>query len=75
MENTRFYTERRWGGLSTRITGLGHPRPQRETLDHFGRSHGRNGLKGGFTVYEKESPQKHQRHVHRSESVSSRKTP
>jgi hypothetical protein len=23
---------------------------------------------GGFTVYEKESPQKHQRRVHRSES-------
>ena len=31
--------------------------------------------RGGFAVYEKESPQKHQRHVHRSESVSSRKTP
>jgi hypothetical protein len=27
------------------------------------------------TVYEKESPHKHQRHVHRSESVSSWKTP
>jgi hypothetical protein len=27
-------------------------------------------VKGGFTVYDKESPQKHQRHVHRSESVS-----
>jgi hypothetical protein len=38
--------------------------------DATGRSHGRNGSKGGFTVYEKESPQKHQRHVHRSESVS-----
>jgi hypothetical protein len=35
----------------------------------------RNGSKGGFTVYEKESPQKHQRHVHRSEPISSRKTP
>jgi hypothetical protein len=46
-----------------------------QTFDHFGRSHGRNGSKGGFTVYEKESQQKHQRHVHRSESVSSRKTP
>jgi hypothetical protein len=49
--------------------------PREKTFDHFGRSHGRNGSKGGFTVYEKESPQKHQRHVHRSESVSSRKTP
>ena len=28
-----------------------------------------------FTDYEKESPQTHQRHVHRSESVSSRKAP
>jgi hypothetical protein len=31
---------------------------KRKTFDHFGRSHGRNGSKGGFTVYEKESPQK-----------------
>ena len=31
--------------------------------------------RGGFAVYEKESPQKHQRHVHRSESVSSREIP
>ena len=44
--------------------------PREKTFDHFGRSHGRNGSKGGFTVYEKESPQKHQRHVYRSESVS-----
>jgi hypothetical protein len=49
--------------------------PKEKTFDHFGRSHGRNGSKGGFIVYEKESPHKHQRHVHRSESVSSRKTP
>jgi hypothetical protein len=42
----------------------------KKRVHHFGRSHGRNGSKGGFTVYEKESPQKHQRHVHRSESVS-----
>jgi hypothetical protein len=43
---------------------------QTKTFDHFWRSHARNGSNGGFTVYEKESPQKHQRHVHRSESVS-----
>ena len=53
--------------------------PDLDTLDprdkHFGRSHGRNGPKGGFTAYEKESQQKHQCHVHRSESVSLRKTP
>jgi hypothetical protein len=51
--------------------------PQRlmQEWHQFRRSHGRNGSKGGFTVYEKGSPQKHQRHVHRSESVSSRKTP
>jgi hypothetical protein len=30
----------------------------------------KNIYKGGFTVYIKESPQKHQLHVHRSESVS-----
>jgi hypothetical protein len=66
---------RKRGRISTRIAGLGHPWPQRKTFNHFGRSHGRNGPKGGFTVYEKESPQKHQRHVHRSESVSSRKIP
>ena len=54
--------------ISTRLS-------KRKAFHHFGRSHGRNGSKGGFTVYEKESPQKHQRHVHRSESVSSRKPP
>ena len=69
-----FIRNRIWSGLSTRFTGLGHPRPQRKRFNHFERSHGRNGPKGGFTVCEKKSPQKHQRHVHRSESVSSRKT-
>ena len=75
MENTRLYTERRWGGLSPRIAGLGHTRPQRKTFNHPRQSHGRNGSKSSFSVYEEESPQKHQCHVHRSESVSSRKTP
>ena len=70
-----FIRNRRWSGLSTRFTGLGLPRHQRKTFNHFGRSHGRNRSKSGFIIYEKESPQKHQRHVHRSESVSSRKTP
>jgi hypothetical protein len=65
----------RWSGISTRIAGLGHPRPQRKTFNNPGRSHGRNGSKSSFSVYEEESPQKHQCHVHRSESVSSRKTP
>jgi hypothetical protein len=27
--------------------------PREKTFNHFGRSHGRNGPKGGFTVYEK----------------------
>jgi hypothetical protein len=30
---------RRWSGLSTRFTGLGHPRHQGKTFNHFGRSH------------------------------------
>jgi hypothetical protein len=34
---------------------------------------GRNGAKGGVTVYEKESPQKHQRDVHRTELIPQRK--
>ena len=29
--------------------------PREKTFDRFGRSHGRNGSKGGFTVYEKKS--------------------
>ena len=67
-----FIRNRRWGGISTRIAGLGHPRPQRKTFNHPRRSHGRNGSKSSFSVYEEESPQCH---VHRSESLSSRKTP
>ena len=63
------------GWTFTKDCGLGHPRPQRKTFNHLRRSHGRNGSKSSFSVYEEESPQKHQCHVHRSESVSSRKTP
>ena len=73
MEITRLYTNRRWGGLSTRIAGLGHPGPRDKHLiildDLMDETDQR------VAVYDKESPQKHQRHVHRSESVSSRKTP
>ena len=54
-----FIRNRRWSGLSTRIAGLGHPRPQRKTFNHPRRSHGRNGSKSNFTVYEEESQQKH----------------
>jgi hypothetical protein len=35
--------------LSTRFT----LNPREKTFNHFGRSYGRNGPKGGFTVYEK----------------------
>ena len=49
--------------------------PREKTFNHPRRPHGRNGSKSSFFVYEEESPQKHQCHVHRSESVSSRKTP
>jgi hypothetical protein len=41
------------GLCHVRFTGLGHPQPQRKTFNHFERSHGRNGPKGGFTVCEK----------------------
>jgi hypothetical protein len=44
--------------------------PREKTFNHPRRSHGRIGSKSSFSVYEEESPQKHQCHVHRSESVS-----
>ena len=54
-----FIRNRRWSGLSTRMAGLGHPRPLRKTFNHPRRSLGGNGPKRNFTVYEEESPQKH----------------
>jgi hypothetical protein len=54
-----FIRNRRWSGLSTRMAGLGHPRPQRKTFNHPRRSLGGNGPKSNFIVYEEESPQKH----------------
>ena len=62
-----FIRNRRWSLIRPRTARLRDPGSRKKTLDRFGRAHGRNRPKGGFTIYEKESPQKYQCHVHRSE--------
>ena len=72
-ENTiavRDHTRRR---IPSGLANLGYVESRAEKPHHHRRFDEQNGPKGGFTVYEKESPQKHQRDVHRTELIPQRK--
>jgi len=66
----RDHTRRR---IPSGLAKLGYVGSRTEKPHHHRRFDGRNGPKGGFTVYEKESPQKHQRDVHRTKLIPQRK--